>query len=273
MNELEARDANGSVHCINLATYPDTMPLLAADVTLNGIRSLLLRPRSLAGFMGAMFFVDALAARGHRVPELILPLVPGSRQDRLNAFGDFLFTAKSITKEINARNFPRVTILDPHSDVTPALIDRCRVMHAADCITVPEGKYACVISPDAGAEKRATQVASKLGVPLIHAWKKRNVANGELTGFGMQPLDATFGLALVVDDLCDGGGTFIGLGKLIASCGWQAHLWTTHGLYTKGTSELLKYYGHLYTTDSAPGQRDGVIEIKVCEKLLRGEIL
>lgn len=262
----------GEVAVIPIQAYPDGMPRIDIDhVTISSPTRMLLRPKSLVSFMAAMFMIDTDDFSS--MPELILPLVPGSRQDRLNASGDFLFTAKSIAKEINARNFPRVTILDPHSDVTPALIDRCRVMHAADCITVPEGKYACVISPDAGAEKRATQVASKLGVPLIHAWKKRNIANGELTGFGMQSLDATFGLALVVDDLCDGGGTFIGLGKLIASCGWQAHLWTTHGLYTRGTGELLKYYGHIYTTDSAPGPRDGVIEIKVCEKLLRGEIL
>ncbi len=254
---------------VQLTSYPDGMPL----VHCHGRPSrLLVRPRSLGSFVASMFFMDALAERGSRVLELILPCVPGARQDRLNASGDFLFTAKSVAKEINARNFPAVTILDPHSDVTPALIDRARVITAADCITPPRGKYAAVVSPDAGAEKRAGAVARKLGVPLLHGWKTRDVTTGQIAGFGLEPSGLPRdSLVLVVDDLCDGGGTFVGLADKIDEAGLRAHLWVTHGLFKRGTADLLKRYGHVYCTDSVYGTRDGVIEIPVCERLLRGE--
>lgn len=259
---------------IPLSAYSDGMPLVKWSDANPPVHTMLLRPKSLGSFMAAMFLVDAYVERRFPVPHLVLPAMPGARQDRLNSAGDYLFTAKSVARELNLRNFPSVTLVDPHSDVSAALVDRSRVIHAVDCINPPTGKYAAVISPDAGAEKRAAQVARKLGVPLIHAWKTRDVSTGEISGFGMQtpPLDEKLGakdaIVLVVDDLCDGGGTFVGLAGAIKPYGFKAHLWTTHGLYSKGTAELLQHYGHLYCTDSVLGPREGVIEIDICKKLL-----
>jgi ribose-phosphate pyrophosphokinase len=228
----------------------------------------------MAEFVAAMFYFDAMRYRGLTVPRLVIPMIPGQRQDRLNSIGDALFTARSIAEMINARKFPSVTVVDPHSDVAPALIDRCRVVPSSACINPPHGKYAAVIAPDAGSDKRAGNVASKLGIPLLRAWKTRSLDNGKITGFGMQSHSLPTGsLVLVVDDICDGGATFIGLADAICQAGLKAHLWVTHGLFTRGTAGILERYGHVYCTDSAPGPRDGIIEIEVCDKLLKGEQL
>lgn len=280
--ELQYLTRVGELVNIQLETYPDTMPLIRkpADVP----PSYLLRPKSLASFVAAMFFFDALAERYDSRPHLVLPFVPGARQDRLNPTGDFLFTAKSVAGMINARRFASVTVLDPHSEVTPALIDRCRVIHAADCIKTPPGKYAAVISPDAGAEKRAADVARKLGVPLIHAWKTRDVTTGAISGFGADiegiatacPVQdgGRIPRLLVVDDICDGGGTFTGLAQALRARVTEIdlHLWTTHGIYSKGVAPLAEHFSHIYCTDSILGDRPGVIQIDVCNKLLRGAL-
>lgn len=262
-------DAMGTVHDLVLnRTYPDAMPLV--ERPLSPPLRLLLRPASLHELMAGLFWVDALRERGLPAPHLTLPCFPGARQDRLNPEGDALFTAKSIARLVNDRGFPSVTIIDPHSDVVPALLDRCRVVAAADCINPPAGKYAAVISPDAGAEKRAGAVAKKLGIPLVHAWKTRDVATGKIAGFGLQPCEGLRGsLVLVVDDICDGGGTFLGLAGKLNEAGLAAHLWTTHGIYSQGTEALLRSYGHLYCSDSYDGRRDGVIVANVCERLLK----
>lgn len=273
MYPLMAATVEGDVLHVPIETYPDMMPRFEAEMVPRNVCRLLLRPTSLFSFMSAMFLVDAMTARGQPVPELILPCMPGSRQDRLNRTGDFLFTARSVAGEINWRGFPKVTLVDPHSDVTPALVNRSVVVTAADCINPPRNKYDAVISPDAGAEKRASAVAKKLGVPLIHAWKTRDVATGNISGFGMEQDSIHDGLALVVDDLCDAGGTFLGLGEVLRARAIGAHLWVTHGLFHKGTKALLERYGHLYCTDSVAGDRAGVIEINVCERLLKGETL
>jgi ribose-phosphate pyrophosphokinase len=260
--------------------------------------NILLRPKTIGTFMAAMFYVDALRERGYEIPNLIFPFALGARQDRLNTSGDFLFTAKSIAKEINMRNFPSVTVVDCHSEVMPALIDRCRNVSLASLIKTPHfsinGKmYDGVISPDAGAEKRASAVAKELGLPLFHAWKKRDVTTGELSGFGVQELPnwskslnrSNIGRPrfIVVDDICDGGGTFVGLAKhiteYVVAC--DLDLLVTHGLFSQSFSELYKRFDAIYTTDSIirdlcdMNQNVGgsfVKQIDICAPLLRGTL-
>ncbi|HWA29061.1 MAG TPA: phosphoribosyltransferase family protein [Lacunisphaera sp.] len=266
--EVLLRTVNGT-RALQISAYPDGMPLVKDELPSDAPFKALVRPRSLASFMAFLFWYDALGERGGAGIDLVLPFVPGARQDRLNPRGDFLFTVKSVAELLNSRGFNRITVLDPHSEVTPALIDRCHVVSAADCIDPPVGKYAAVVSPDAGAEKRASAVAKKLGVPILHAWKLRDLTTGELTGFGMEPTHLPLdSLVLVVDDICDGGGTFIGLADELDRAGLKAHLWVTHGIFSKGTAPLLARFRHVYCTDSVDGPRDGIIEIPVCKRLL-----
>lgn len=262
------------IQAVRIESYPDGAPRISfpRDATVERV---LLRPRSMASFVAGLFWIDALIERGGQPPELILPFMPGARQDRLNATGDFLFTARSVARMINERILPAVTVVDPHSDVTPALIDNCRVVKAEACVNPPAGKYAAVIAPDGGAEKRAGEVARKLGVPLFHAWKTRNVSDGSIAGFGIEHLGLPGGSrVLVVDDICDGGGTFVGLADAITKQAAQSgprikrDLYVTHGLFTKGTEELLSRFDHVYCTDSVIADRPRVIEASVCERLL-----
>jgi ribose-phosphate pyrophosphokinase len=269
VSQLIAR-VRGEAVSVPVDVYPDGAPLIDFPRDTEVTR-ILVRPSTFAGFMAAMFFVDALAARGHAVPELILPLVPGSRQDRLNPSGDYLFTARSVAAVINARRFPSVTVLDPHSDVTPALIDRCHVIAAAECLFSYTSGLAAVVSPDGGAEKRASAVARALRVPLLHAWKTRSVETGALSGFGLQPTDIRERRVLVVDDICDGGGTFIGIADELDRAGLKADLFVTHGIFSKGTKALLERFRHIFTTDSVLGERHGVDVNRICERLFTKE--
>jgi ribose-phosphate pyrophosphokinase len=244
---------------IDLETYPDSMPLggWMGDYGSDESRIILvLRPKSFATFMAAMFWVDAFQERfdGYDL-NLILPFIPGARQDRLlNAPGDFLFTAKSIAREINARNFESVRVFDPHSEVSSGLINRCQVLRLPDALPY-KNYYSGIIAPDGGAVKRAGDWATALTLPLYHAWKKRDATTGKLTGFGVEPL--TPGHYLVVDDICDGGGTFLGLAGVFAE-GVTADLYVSHGLFTQGTDKLLQAYKKVITTNSTIGAKPGV---------------
>lgn len=255
---------------VPLDCYPDGSPLVVFDRATAPIDRLLLRQRDLGGLMAAMFFVDALAARGQAVPHLILPLPLGSRQDRLNDSGDFLFTARSVASEINARRFPSVTVLDPHSDVTPALIERCRVLPASRCLKAHGRGYSAVVAPDGGSEKRAGGAAKLLKLPLLHAWKTRDVATGAISGFGLEVPAGVGGRVLVVDDICDGGGTFIGLADQLDRAGLTADLFVTHGVFSKGTAPLLARFRKVFCTDSVLGDKPGVEAIPICDYLLKG---
>lgn len=254
---------------LQIMHYPDGAPLITNPTPP---RKVLLRPRTMSTFYDAMFWFDSLRERGHAMPELILPCVPGARQDRLNPTGDVLFTLKSVAALLNARHFPRVTILDPHSLVTPALIAHCQVIATPELVTHSQ-KWAAVIAPDGGAVARASAIAQREGIPLLHGWKKRNVKDGTLSGFGMQPIpdDLPEGPLLVVDDLCDGGGTFIGLAQesYLERQHRPLHLYVTHGLFTSGTKKLFAYFNEIFCTDSVIADRPGVHVSFICDKLLR----
>lgn len=265
---------HGTTAPVQLTKYPDGMPLLASPLPVKYPEAILVRPLDLGTLVTAMTVVDAYAWRGVRIPTLVLPFFPGARQDRLNDSGDYLFTAKTVANMVNARAFDRVVVADPHSDVVPALVDRCRVVKPHEILTIPAGKYAAVVAPDGGAEKRANGVAQLLGVPLVHAWKTRDVATGKISGFGVQPMtfaDVPPGaLVLVVDDICDGGGTFLGLAKELDQLGLRAHLYVTHGIFSQGTEKLLEaYQGHVYATDTVLAAAPGVIRVPICERLLQ----
>lgn len=57
---------------------------------------------------------------------------------------------------------------------------------------------------------------------------------------------------VVIDDLCDGGATFIEAGKILNEMYPDNDLYLAvyHGLFTKGFDELGKYYKKIFTTNS-----------------------
>jgi len=241
---------------LDFGHYPAGEPYVK-DVPYGADRGfdLLVRTADIGVLNEALMFVDAMKWRHGDIPvELHLPHFPGARQDRLNADGDLLFTAKSVANMINQRGFRSVWVVDPHSDVVTALVDNARVVSALDCLVSCtdaqiKGRWAGIIAPDGGAEKRALQVATYLEVPLYQAWKNRDVATGNISGFGCQEIPPSDKPYLMVDDLCDGGGTFLGLAGEIPD-GIRLDLYVSHGLFTKGIEGLSMAFGEIYTTDS-----------------------
>jgi ribose-phosphate pyrophosphokinase len=104
--------------------------------------------------------------------------------------------------------------------------------------------YSGIIAPDKGSVDRASAVARDLGLPVYFGEKTRDVETGRLTGFIFPDVHVGHRY-LVVDDICDGGGTFIGLAA-DAPHDVFLDLYVTHGLFTKGTEALSKSFGRLY---------------------------
>lgn len=254
---------------VEVGVYPDGMPLIKEPYTLELVKTkaIMVRPTSLQSFMAAMFLVDAARERNDKaLRRLLLPMLPGARQDRLLQGGDYLFTAKSIAREINARKFDVVVSLDPHSNVMPALIDR----HVTHYFNVPtHDKYDAVVAPDGGSLERATRVAKQLSVPLVHGWKKRDPVTGGISGFGCEETNAK--KVLVVDDICDGGMTFVGLAQELQKKGVETmDLWVTHGIFSRGTGLLENHYRYIDRTDSVVTHPSGVTSHNIACDLLIG---
>lgn len=187
---------------------------------------------------------------------LVLPYLPSARGDK-----DIPSSAR-INAVMAARlNITDLITLDPHShvwlDTFRAVCGDGIEVHTLDLPAMVRGTITRlleldgVIAPDAGAQERAGAVATAFNLPLLTASKHRDPETGHLSGY-VAPVDAKQGKSyLVVDDICDGGGTFNLLANAMPA-GTTLHLWVSHGGFTKGAQALVNNYATIFTTDSLP---------------------
>lgn len=197
-----------------------------------------------------LLVVDAIKRLGCLIRSLTIPYFPYARQDRICNFGESL-SVKIMVDLINYLDLPSVMVYDPHSNVTPALLNKCRTISMADLLRgAPSLKILneniILVAPDVGAEKKVAEYAKEINASMICATKTRNVQTGEITSTIVH--DNVEGLdLLVMDDICDGGRTFIELAKVLKAKGAkELYLYVTHGIFSKGLKELSQYYKHIY---------------------------
>lgn len=212
--------------------------------------------------------VDALKRMGVKTIKLFIPYFPAARQDRVMVPGEPL-TVKVYADIINALGFDNVTVFDPHSEVTPALLNNCTVItnHVFIQEVVAQiGEGVKLISPDGGALKKIYKVSEFLGsAEVVECSKSRDVKTGRLSGFKVYADDLEGADCLIVDDICDGGGTFMGLAEELKNKNaGKLYLAISHGIFSKGFNELAKYFDQIFTTDSIREIEEvGVTQIKL----------
>lgn len=228
---------------------PEHLRIEACDFTIDA------RIYSSDGVMDLLLLNDALRRMvGDRaVVKLRMPYLPYARQDRVTVAGEPL-SVKVFCALINGMKFDSVRLSDPHSPVGPALLDRVEIETAEgfvrQLLELPEfvGGVA-LVAPDAGAHKRVQAMGQSLDVPVVLCGKSRDTRSGRLSQ--AQIIGAVDDIPnvplLVVDDICDGGGTFVALAEMLHQhLDNPISLFVTHGLYTKGL-EPLRHYRSLYT--------------------------
>lgn len=251
---------NMSEPITSIKMYSDSTPMVKTggwSRIVNRADTVTVRASSLNEFVTAMFLVDAVNNSRGRIEHLVLPYIPGARQDRINPTGDVLFTLASVGMMINQYNFRTVKVLDPHSPVADEIINSMVEYPLSKIAYEIDTHYDGVIAADKGGKDRAFEFYCELRHrpdDFVTASKTRDVSTGKLTGFEVDVKPGHH--YLVADDICDGGGTFIGLGEKIAEQGATADLYVSHGIFAKGTDALKVYYNTIYTTDSFPSVRD-----------------
>jgi ribose-phosphate pyrophosphokinase len=204
--------------------------------------------------MSLLMTTDALRRAYLGVPiALHMPYVPYARQDRVANPGEAL-SAKVFCDLINAQGYHSVIIEDPHSDVVPSLLERVEIEDPAPKlrevvwnIFQTNHKYPTLVAPDAGARKRVLKLAAATGLDVVYADKVRDTRTGQITGTQIQS-ELPGGPLLIVDDICDGGRTFIELAGAIRAQNYihPLYLFVTHGIFSKGLDTLLEYYDRVF---------------------------
>lgn len=239
----------------NTGLYSDNTPMIKTpdfDKIVAEANTVTIIAYSLMELITGLFLVDAVHDAGGDITRCVIPYLPGARQDRSNPTGDVLFTAQSVAWMINHRAFDQVIFLDPHSSVMPSILLGA-VEYPLELVAnrLWHG-YGGIIAADKGGRERAERFAAAMNKSHIaYGTKTRDVSNGKITGFGLEGVQEGTHY-LVVDDICDGGGTFLGLAEKINEAGAFAHLYVSHGIFKGGSRRLEAAYGSVYTTDSLP---------------------
>jgi ribose-phosphate pyrophosphokinase len=115
---------------------------------------------------------------------------------------------------------------------------------------------------------RASRVAAACHLPLYRAEKHRDSDTGKLSGFTCEPLPET-GRFLIVDDICDGGGTFMGLAEATGVPKDRLGLYVSHGVFSGSAHLLHNHFGEIVTTDSyAPENAYGTTPYSVTPRVI-----
>jgi ribose-phosphate pyrophosphokinase len=249
-----------------VSNYPDGHKHIVSTMDLKGDTRLTASIRN----FDDLFLIAQVRHIHHELRRLDVKYLLAGRCDRRFSPGEAL-DLEIVCDFISRLGFDEVRVLKPHSaktlecllhgfewDETPQLLRMCE-----DEIRAGNGvnEKICYVSPDAGASRWITQYNLS---PVIQGSKKRD-ANGAVAGvefiryplFKREPVNSLAEHAdcqnfVIVDDLCDGGGTFIAIAKAIHEYAPNAkvYLVVTHAIFSKGFEPFEGHIERVYCTDS-----------------------
>lgn len=182
------------------------------------------------------------------------------------------FTLNIIAKILDNLQAAHIWIFEPHSEVTLESFDFTSVSRVHPWKWGLEQKERIdecqLVLPDAGAAKRYFD--NDVPNDVLIGKKVRDVNTGKIQSIRIEnpeALDKNLPL-LVLDDLCDGGGTFVGLAIAIKEINPDAviNIVVSHMVNPKGIENLSKNYNHVWFTNSYKTWEDlpdNVTQIKV----------
>lgn len=202
---------------------------------------------------------DTLSRMGVSDVKLTLGYFPQARADRVFEKGNPL-PVKVFADILNSFGFSKIYIFDPHSDVTPALINNVEVISQTTMLnnqlTIIK-RYMndfTLCAPDLGATKKIFDSVQAFGhIDYIQAVKIRDVKTGDIVKCDLT-VDKVGGNILIVDDICDGAASFKFLAHKLKEKGAdKVGLYITHGIFSKGLDVLGGYVDYVFCPNIVGG--------------------
>lgn len=170
---------------------------------------------------------------------LSIPYFPYARQDKeiSNQSTFALRTFCCLLKTLGVHN---IITQDIHSDVAKEYLPNLVSKFPQETVNVVLKKVLprVIVFPDKGAR---TRYKDKFPFPSVTILKERDQSTGHLKIVGIEGnVDLLKGAkVLMIDDLCDGGMTFILAAQYLKTLDInEVSLYTTHGVYSKGVQVL-----------------------------------
>lgn len=273
--KLKYFDGNEEIEIVNPLVFPDqTSQVFRVKAITKNYRNvvsseIIWQFENEAEFMHVAQLSDLLDSyTGDPRPLKILniPFLPYGRQDKAIS-NNSTFAQRTFTKMIDSLNFDRVITFDCHGVCT---IKNLIKLSANETIkkVFEDNKYDVYCYGDGSACKRY------LHEPSINGVKVRNQQTGNIEEYylvteyenklgnnvGVDPKDKRI---LIVDDILDGGATFIQLMSLLKEHNvGEVGLYTSHAIASKGYDHLKEAgISQFFTTNSLTKNEESGIKI------------
>ena len=190
---------------------------------------------------------EILCHEGVNINKLIIPYILGARCDRRFSLGEAIdarIIASLIARNIAVRD--KYYIFDPHS--MPLNIDNWKDLKVFPKEFNPNAYL--LVYPDKGAYDRYESV---VGMSPFCVGSKVRTDSGILIKLNKPAYrDRVDSEIMVVDDLCDAGGTFVVLADVLKDRfpNKKKNIFVTHAIQKIGIERMAEHYNHVYTTNS-----------------------
>ena len=195
--------------------------------------------------MELLIISDALRRSSANRISAVIPYFGYARQDR-RAKARTPITAKLVANMITEAGIDRVLTLDLHAAQIQGFFDipvdnlYASPIFALDIEHHFKGQMSnlMVVSPDVGGVARARELAKRINAPLAIVDKRREKAGevAEMTVIG----DVAGHVCIMVDDLCDTGGTHCKAAEVLMQAGaTEVHAYVTHGVLSSNAVERI----------------------------------
>lgn len=233
-------------HRLDVDTIPPIDDISWIEVITNGLD--VFGAAQLRGCFRAHF--------GSIEPDYVLTVayLGSARQDRVCNKGECA-TANIVLDWIEQLGYDFVYVLDIHNIKSLenrhiVNLDKKYVFKFAEKINGKSfyDEYDTFLAPDKGAEEQVKQLAMYFKKGFVSCSKERDPLTGKLSGFTLNG-SVKNKKVLIVDDLLDAGGTFLGINELLGEAD-KVSLYVTHGLFTKGVGIVTDVFDKVYCTNS-----------------------
>lgn len=180
---------------------------------------------------------------------LITPYLPYARQDK-RVDNDSCFALRTFVSLLTHFDYE---LLHKACDAHPANAKDFGIQsyYPSSMLDFVDKEYDVIIFPDRGAYARYYDMFKH---KIIYTCDKvREQSTGKILSLETPQMDLEYKEVCVLDDLCDGGGTFLWLADTLHKKGFSGNhldLAVTHGLFSKGVDLLSDRFDRIVTTDS-----------------------
>lgn len=162
----------------------------------------------------------------------------------------------------------QIDIFSPHSEISLELFKKTRV-NDLDIFSnlYPKVSDYQILLPDNGAKERYSHLSNN---ECIVCSKVRDLATGNITKIQIDNPDIiTDKPILIIDDLCDGGRTFVEIAKAVRDIkpNTNLNIFVKHMVNPRGIVNLSKYFDHVWFTNSYKDWQNEILpnNVKVIE--------